>query len=647
MSIKNNINSLQGPILVMGASGFIGANLFKMIRAHREDVFAGVKGKKGWRLAEINDDSIVVFDRCDPEKSKKSIDAVLPKTIFDCTAYGSYSFQNDYSEIYKTNFQSLIDFVGLLSDYPIAAYIHAGSSSEYGLKCKMPLESDACEPNSHYAVSKVAAASYLRFMGKQKGFPAINFRLYSVYGPLEDSSRLIPNLLRNALNGKLPPFVDPNTSRDFVYVDDICEAFIMAAVRITPAIYGESFNIGSGIKTTIAELAELTREEFAIADVPQYGAMEARMWDMAEWYANPEKAKNLIGWETKYDLRAGLKATAVWVQHLSEEEFKAGSKKNIISDKKSISAVIACYKDEQAIPVMYSRLIKTFSEIGIDYEIIFVNDCSPDNTAEVIRNLSASDNKVIGISHSRNFGSQMAFRSGMEYASKQGVVLLDGDLQDPPELIKEFYLKWQEGFEIVYGRRIKREMSWIWGILYKLFYRIFSKFSYINIPHDAGDFSLIDKKVVNWMLKCQERDLFMRGIRAYVGFKQTGVNYIRPKRMFGSSTNNLISNVNWAKKGIFSFSNLPLTMLTMIGFISLALSFLAALIIIALRLFVPDIAPKGFTTVLVIILIFGSFTIFSIGLVGEYIAKIMTEVKSRPPFIRTSIIKKGIISDIG
>jgi len=646
MSVDYKINSLHGPILVVGASGFIGANLFKLLKAHREDVFAGIRESKGWRLADVGKENIVVFDRCDTEKSKKVIETILPKTIFDCTAYGGYSFQDNTNEIYRVNFQSLIDFVTLLSSYSIVAYVHAGSSSEYGSNCEAPVESDICQPNSHYSVSKISAATFLKFVGSQKQFPAINLRLYSVYGPLEDSSRLIPNLIKNALAGRLPPFVDPRTSRDFVYIDDICEAFIKSAINMTPSIYGESINIGTGKKTTISELANLTKKEFSIKEEPEYGTMIARSWDLAEWYANPSKAKQLIGWEARYDLVNGLRATSEWINQLSDEEFKSGSKKEIYKNKKSISAIIACYKDEQAIPFMYERLTKAFLEIGVDYEIIFVNDCSPDNSEEIIRDITLIDNKVVGISHARNFGSQMAFKSGMEYSTKDAVVLLDGDLQDPPELIKDFYLKWVEGNDIVYGRRVHREMSWIWGVLYKLFYRIFSKLSYIKIPLDAGDFSLIDRAVVGWMLKCNERDLFMRGIRAYVGFKQTGVDYIRPKRMFGNSTNNFISNINWAKKGIFSFSDFPLTILTSFGFISLTLSLLASLIIIALRIIMPDIAPEGITTVLVVILTFGSLTIFSIGIVGEYVAKIMMEVKGRPHFIRTSIIKNGKVSDV-
>jgi dolichol-phosphate mannosyltransferase len=641
MSLTAHIHALKGPILVTGASGFIGANLFKILIAHRKDVFAGVHREKGWRLAEINDEHIVAVDLNDSAATKNLVDTLAPKTVFDCVSYGAYSFEEDPALIYKTNFQSLVDFVNLLSTHSVAAYVHAGSSSEYGSNCAAPIETDHCIPNSHYAVSKVAAATYLHHMGKDREFPAINLRLYSAYGPLEDSSRLVPNLLRHALVGKLPPFVDPNTSRDFVYVDDICAAFIMAATKMQPEIYGESFNIGSGIKTTIADLAEITRSAFDILEEPQYGKMEGRAWDLAEWYSNPEKAKILLGWQPIYNLKAGLKVSADWVGQLSDSEFKAGTKKNALNKKRSVSAIIACYKDEEAIPVMYRRLTDTFQKIGIDYEIIFVNDCSPDNSAEVIRELSDNDSRVIGISHSRNFGSQMAFRSGMELSTKQGVVLLDGDLQDPPELIEQFHLQWELGFDVVFGRRVKRDMPWYWGMLYKLFYRIFAAFSYIKIPHDAGDFSLIDRRVVGWMLKCPERDLFMRGIRAYVGFKQAGVDYVRPDRMFGKSTNNLIKNLDWAKKGILSFSNTPLTMLTTAGVVLLVVSFIFAMVAAVLRVFYPDIAPRGMTTVLITILAFGSLNLFAVGLVGEYVAKIMAEVKGRPQLIRSALIRNG------
>ena len=279
--------------------------------------------------------------------------------------------------------------------------------------------------------------------------------------------------------------------------------------------------------------------------------------------------------------------------------------------------------------------------MGVEYEIIFVNDNSPDDSEEVIRNISRHDRRVIGISHSRNFGSQSAFRSGMEIATKNSCVLLDGDLQDPPELIQEFVAKWREGYDVVYGRRVKRQAPLHMQIAYKLFYRVFDKFSYLAIPHDAGDFSLMDRRVVRDLLTCNERDMFIRGLRAFVGYKQIGVDYVRPERMFGVTTNSLAKNIGWAKKGILSFSNTPLTMLSYAGTVLFFISFALALVQLSARIIFPHSAPQGITTVLLVVLFFGSLNLFAVGVLGEYIAKIFEEVKQRPHFIRRAIIRDG------
>lgn len=646
IELKAYINALRGPILVIGAAGFVGANLFKTINKYRNDVFAVVRSGKGWRLSDVKDEQTIQVDFNDYSAVKNLINKITPQTIFDCMAYGAYSFEEDSTLIYQTNFQSVVNLVEILAKQPFSVYVHAGSSSEYGTNCAAPSEESICEANSPYSVSKVAIANYLNFMGKHRNFPCVNLRLYSVYGPLEDTSRLIPSLLREALNGGLPPFVDPRISRDFVYIDDVCSAFIMAGAKIHPELFGESFNIGTGVKTTIEDLAEITCQEFDLKINPKFGSMEGRSWDLADWYSDPRKAQAKLGWSAAVGLQEGLRLMSEWVSRLSDSETLNATKRNNSTRKRSISAVIACYKDDQAIPFMHRRLTETFKKLGVDYEIIFVNDGSPDNSAEVIKEISASDPRVIGITHSRNFGSQMAFRSGMELSTKDAVVLLDGDLQDPPELIESFYEKWDAGYDVVYGQRIKREMPWYWGLMYKLFYRIFATFSYVTIPLDAGDFSLMDRRVVDWLLKCPERDLFMRGLRAYVGFKQIGVGYIRPERMFGVTTNSFAKNLDWAKKGIFSFSNTPLTILTTIGVITLGLSIIIAIVVGMLRIFYPDIAPRGVTTVLIVLLIFGSFNIFAVGLVGEYVAKIMTEVKGRPRLIRSALIRNGKATEL-
>ena len=317
-------------------------------------------------------------------------------------------------------------------------------------------------------------------------------------------------------------------------------------------------------------------------------------------------------------------------------------------NNKIISAVIACYKDAPAIPIMHERLTKVFNKIGFDYEIIFVNDGSPDNSESVLRKLCDFDAKTTAILHSRNFSSQNAFISGISQSIGDAVVLLDGDLQDPPELIEKFVKKWSEGYDVVYGIRVKREASFIMQKCFKLFYRLFKKLSYINVPYDAGDFSLMDRKVADVLIEMPERDIFIRGLRAWTGFNQTGIEYIRPKRMFGESTNNLMKNIRWAKKGIFSFTYQPLEWISLFSLSIVFLSFLAVVFFIISYIF--SWMPRGMAgiqTIIILILFVGGIQLFAISIIGEYIAKIFEEVKRRPKFIVTDIINdhKGNYKD--
>jgi polyisoprenyl-phosphate glycosyltransferase len=305
---------------------------------------------------------------------------------------------------------------------------------------------------------------------------------------------------------------------------------------------------------------------------------------------------------------------------------------------KKISAVIACYRDAPAVPYMHQRLVSVFQKIGVDYEIIFVNDNSPDNAAEVLAELASCDPKVVVINHARNFGSQNAFTSGMLVATGDAVVLLDGDLQDPPEMIEPFYAKWLEGYDVVFGIRVKREAPLLMQYAYKLFYRMYHAMSYINIPVDAGDFALMERKVVDALNSLPENNRFMRGLRAWVGFRQTGVPYIRPERMFGRTTNSLLKNIGWARKAIFSFSYLPLDLIAWLALVIMGISLLGILAEIILRLLVPGIAPSGFTTVIILILFMGSIQLLCLAIIGSYLSHIYDEVKHRPPFVVKSIL---------
>jgi len=303
-----------------------------------------------------------------------------------------------------------------------------------------------------------------------------------------------------------------------------------------------------------------------------------------------------------------------------------------------ISAVIACYRDAPAVPFMYERLRAVFTKLDVDYEIIFVNDASPDDAREVLAELAGRDSKVVVINHTRNFGSQSAFTSGMKVATGDAVVLLDGDLQDPPELIEAFFARWREGFEVVYGIRIKRDATLFLQAAYKVFYRTFRAASYVPVPLDAGDFSLLDRRVVDALNAMPEMNRFLRGLRAWVGFRQTGVPYVRPERMFWHTTNSLLRNLGWARKAIFSFSFLPLDIIAVLALLVVLASFAGILVEIAIRILRPDLVPSGFTTLIVIVLFIGGIQLTCLSIIGSYLAHIYEEVKRRPPYIVDSVI---------
>ncbi len=638
--LTDKILQLKGPIFVFGASGFIGANLFEQLFRVRKDCYALTHdATKAWRLKllDVPSENVVHCDIVSGNSVREVFERYKPGTIFNLAAYGAYSKQKNVNLIYDTNVTGTVNILEHCS--PETAYIHAGSSSEYGFNCTAPKETDRVEPNSHYAVSKVSAAYMLEYYARVHGLRTLNLRLYSIYGGWEEPDRLIPRLVEEARKGSLPPLVSPDISRDFVYIDDCVDAFVQAALRVDKTISGRSYNIATGRKTTMRELVDVSIQEFGIPKTPVWGSMGNRQWDLSDWYGDPAAAREDLGWEAHTPLAEGLRRTADWQDgHDYTGRIIPAFQNPTLNPV--ITAIIACYKDAQAIPYMYDRLVKTFNEMKVRYEIIFVNDNSPDNTEEVLQPICDKDPNVIAITHSRNFGSQSAFLSGMEISTGDAVVLMDGDLQDPPEIIPQFFEKWQQGFDVVYGVRVQREMPPHVHFFYRTFYRIFRKTSYINIPVDAGDFSMIDRKVVRELVSLPETEQFLRGLRAWVGFKQTGVNYVRPERMFGVSTNNWTKNIWWAKKAIFSFSFAPLELMSYAGFILTGLSVLGILYQIIARLFNFDPnTPYGISTVIVLIMFFGGINLLGVSFLGEYVAKIFEETKKRPKFIRTKVRK--------
>ena len=239
---------------------------------------------------------------------------------------------------------------------------------------------------------------------------------------------------------------------------------------------------------------------------------------------------------------------------------------------------------------------------------------------------------------SRNFGSsQPSFFAGIRYSIGDGVVMLDGDLQDPPEFISELIKKWEQGYNVVYAVRKKRKGSILRRIGYKCFYRIFKKFSHIDIPLDAGDFSLIDRRVVDIIKKLDEKDLYLRGLRSWAGFKQVGVEYTRDDRTAGKTTNSFFANFSWAKKAIVNFSYKPLEFISKIAIFAVLATFGAA--IFYLYLHFTTNAPRGFSTLLMFMFVFATIQLLALSIIGEYLIRIFQEVKNRPQYIISEILE--------
>ena len=298
-----------------------------------------------------------------------------------------------------------------------------------------------------------------------------------------------------------------------------------------------------------------------------------------------------------------------------------------------LSIVIPAYNEGDNVQKVYDRLKSVQSSFQAPFEIIFVNDGSVDGSMDIMKRLAASDRNVKVIELSRNFGHQIAIKAGLGFVSGDAAVIMDADLQDPPELIEKMAAKWREGYQVVYGVRKTRREGLALRLLYLAFYRLLRALSHVTIPLDAGDFSLIDKKVVDILAAMPERHPFIRGLRSWVGYSQTGIEYDRRERIGGKTKYNFFRLVKLALDGILSFSNVPLRMAAISGFV---VSGIAVLLIISL--FIKRLPVPGTTLIAVTVLFLGGVQLITIGILGEYIARIHEESKDRPQFLIKSKI---------
>lgn len=298
------------------------------------------------------------------------------------------------------------------------------------------------------------------------------------------------------------------------------------------------------------------------------------------------------------------------------------------------SVIVPMYNEEEVITETYTRLTKVMDGIGENYEIIFINDGSRDNTGAIIREFCKNNKRIKMIDFARNFGHQIAITAGMDYAAGECMVIIDGDLQDPPELIPDMIKIWRDGYEVVYGKRKSRKgETFFKKITAKVYYRILRTLTNVDIPVDTGDFRLIDRKVCEALKQLPERSRYVRGLMSWVGFKQIAIEFERNERFAGETKYPLKKMLKLAMDGIMSFSYKPLKLASYIGAILSGISFLYLIFVLFQKLFFPEAAQSGWTSLIAVSLFFNGIILLMLGIIGEYIGRIYEEAKGRPLYI--------------
>jgi glycosyltransferase involved in cell wall biosynthesis len=470
---------------------------------------------------------------------------------------------------------------------------------------------DPNESKSYYSIHKEKMEKLI--MSSARNY--LILRLPQIIGLNDEKTSLVSYLVENVFSGKSFDLWE-KAYRNFIDIDDVYH--IVHYILGNKTHSNCAINIANPSKTSIIEAVK---------------ALES--------FFNRKANYQMKDLGTSYDIKVSEISDIIKLLNInfgSDYFIKAVEKywRHLIDGPKLLSIVVPTYNEEHGIEEFYKRTktVMQTLEPRFNHEFIFVNDFSTDKTLEKLKILAEKDKTVKVINFSRNFGNQIGITAGIDYSNGDVVVVIDDDLQDPPEVILNFLSIWSTGFKVVYGVRPKRQgVNFFFKMMAKLYYRIIGGLSDTVIPKDTGDFRLIDRLVVDKLKLMKEENRYYRGMVAWVGYSQTGWLYERDRRYAGTSTFSFWKYINFAFNGLTSFTDKPLYFSSLAGFIITMVGFCFAVIIIVDKLINPDVSIRGWTSLSALVIFFGGVQLLSIGVVGIYISKIYREVKSRPLYL--------------
>jgi len=536
--------------------------------------------------------------------------------------FASYAFQSRY-----------LIYAGSIHDSTIkdAAEI---SREESSLRAALASKTDAStivyfsscsiEDPTRIQSPYVAHKQRMEHLIQSSGSKFLIFRLPQLVA-LGDAESSLVNFLASAIASGRHFEVWQDATRNIIDIDDVYS--IVHTLLADNAHCNSVINIASPFPTPVSELAHVLEAHF-----DKKGSYELVNRGVGGYALDISAIKDVID-------RLGIDFGPGYLSKVIKKYYI-----HLIKPAPLLSVIVPTYNQAQGINEFYQRTKAVLMQLQprFDHELIFVNDCSPDHTYTKLKDLALADPSVKVINFARNFGNQIAITAGVEYCRGDLAVIIDDDLQDPPEIILDFLTKWSDGFKVVYGVRPKRQgINPLFKLVAKIYYRVISALSDTKIPNDTGDFRLIDKAVIEQLKLMKEENRYYRGMVAWVGFAQTGYIYKRDKRYAGVSNFTFRKYVNFALNGLTSFTDKPLYFSSLMGFFITTIAVLLSVFLVINKILNPEISIRGWTSLTIIVMFFGGIQLFSIGILGIYVSKIYREVKQRPLFIIQDLLNLG------